>query len=153
MKAAIFLISVTVASTAANEVNPEGCQFCVEGLTAMFTDATAPDLVLEQIETLQNNVCPTYEDPSYCHDYLEEAWPIVATLLWTKRNAEFVCHTIDQTCPIEKVWDCDTCVQDIIAMNNAMKSEAVSAEFIRLLSGTDSMNNPMYVIVFFKVIN
>ena len=50
----------------------------------------------------------------------------MANLLWTQGNAGFVCQTMDPTCNPQKTWDCETCIQDILDMNNAMATEAVA---------------------------
>jgi len=68
----------------------------------------------------------------------------VANLLWTQGNAGFVCQTMDPTCNPQKTWDCETCIQDILDMNNAMATEAVATEFSNLLGGPSLCENPEY---------
>ena len=132
MKVILLLLSLIGKTLTSNP----GCQFCVQGLSTMYEDWVSSEFIIpQQIEVLQAKVCPTYEDPSYCIDYLEEVWEIVANLLWTQGNAEFVCQTMDPTCSTLRTWDCETCIQDILDMNNAMTSEAVATEFSNLLAG------------------
>ena len=127
MKVLLLLLSLIGTPLASNPDTPEECQFCVQGLTTMYEDWISSEYIIpQQIELLQRKVCPSYEDPSYCIDYLDQVWEIVANLLWTQGNAGFVCQTMDPTCNPQKTWDCDNCIQDILDMNNAMATEAVA---------------------------
>ena len=65
MKVLLLLLSLIGTPLASNPDTPEGCQFCVQGLTTMYEDWISSEYIIpQQIELLQRKVCPSYSKVS-----------------------------------------------------------------------------------------
>ena len=107
----------------------------------MFMDAlNTPESLTRQEQLLIDEGCPNLDDPAGCAVGVLNWWRLMAGVIYSGSGA-YVCQALEPACELPsvlhdtKVWDCETCKADVVAMCQVLQSEGAAAGITGSLSG------------------
>ena len=115
----------------------------------MFMDAlNTPESLTRQEQLLIDEGCPNLDDPAGCAVGVLSWWRAMAGIIYSGSGA-YVCQALEPACELPsahdtKVWDCDTCKADVVAMCQVLQSEGAAAGITGSLLGPLFCESPDY---------
>ena len=106
----------------------------------MFMDAlNTPESLTKQEQLLIDEGCPNLDDPAGCAVGVLNWWRLMAGVIYSGSGA-YVCQALEPACELPsvhdtKVWDCETCKADVVAMCQVFQSEGAAEGITLGLSG------------------
>ena len=84
---------------------------------------------------LNENVCVAAPDPEGCKKGVETWWPKIQPLIFNDEASKYVCRELNNDCEIVKNWDCNTCINDAVAVAKVYQRADVLDRHVEYLSG------------------
>ena len=111
-------------------------------MMAFYNAALTEEALTHQKEVLITTICPFLPDPNGCRTGVENWWDQIAAALFTEEAAARVCQGLDGSCTLDRVWNCETCVFELVRVAALYSNPVAQAEISEAMSGPLFCLNP-----------